>query len=102
MQALRVMETWELTRNDLNAGELQVVMEAVREYGGLNVDSIVRESKKTRPFAKAEQYSVLQMEQSPGARELRQMLASSREFVESASAGIREAGAWAFEERVEA
>lgn len=97
-------EAWELARNDLDAGEIQVVMEAVREYGSLNVNSIVRESKETRPFANAEQYSVLEMEQSPRARELREALASNRDFMESASAGIREAedGAWAYEERVEA
>ena len=79
-------------------------MEVVREYGGLSVGSIVKESKETRPFANAEQYSVLRMEQSPRAREVRRTLVANREFVEAAAAGIREAedGAWAYEERVEA
>ena len=94
-------EAWELARNDLDASELQVLMEAVEEYGGLDVGSLVRESKETRPFARAEQYSVLEMEQSPRARELREALASDRGFMEEAESGIREAraGAWGLEEK---
>ena len=94
-------QAWEFARSDLDAGELQVVMEAVKEYGGLSVGSIVRESKETRPFASAEQYSVLQMEQSPRARELREALDSNRDFMEEAEIGIREAkaGSWGLEEK---
>ena len=94
-------DAWRFASDGLDAGELQVVMEIVREFGGLNVGSVVRESKMTRPFANAEQYSIIEMEQSPRARELREALASDSGFMEEAEIGIREAhaGVWGMEER---
>lgn len=45
------------------AGEM-IIKDIVTQYGKFSVDAITRISKKTAPFANAEQYDLLQMEQT--------------------------------------
>ena len=97
-------EVWRRVQGDLDAGESQILMDVVREYGRLNVNSIVKRSKETYPFVGAKQYGLLKMQQSRRAQEVQRMLASNGEFMEEAAIGIREAQAevWGLEETVEA
>ncbi len=95
---------WKDAAPALDEGERQVLMEIVHQYSGLNLESLVSESKKTQPFKDAQQYGRLRLRQNEKAAELRGRLESSGGFLEEARMGLKDAdeGRWVWDEELDA
>lgn len=87
---------WGDIGSTLDAGERQVLMDIVSQYGKMSVQGLVGESKRTVPFEDTQQYQLLKLKQDAQAKKLRTKLGSSGEFLEEAAVSIEEAenGEW--------
>ena len=88
--------TWGTIEYSLDTGECQILIDVAKRFGKLSLGALVRRSKETRPFSNARQYDLLTLEQDDGAKEMRQRLASSGDFLEEVELGFRDAdeGNW--------
>ncbi|MCH7625624.1 MAG: SocA family protein [Chloroflexi bacterium] len=87
---------WGNIGSTLDAGERQVLMDIVSQYGNMSIQSLVGASKRTIPFEDARQYQLLEMKQDANAKNMRTKLESSGEFLEQAAVSLEEAenGEW--------
>ncbi len=74
----------------LQPGERQILLDIVKSFGHLSVRRIVAESKKTKPFQVAQQYQVLQLQESPNRVEFQQRLSQDPDFVNAVRASAEE------------
>ncbi len=82
---------WMDINSTLDAGERQVLMDIINQYGNMSIQGLVGESKRTAPFEGAQQYQLLEMKQDANAKKLRAKLGSSGDFLEEAAVSIEEA-----------
>lgn len=94
---------WGNIGSTLDAGERQVLMDIVSQYGEMSIQSLVGESKRTAPFEETQQYQLLSMKQDSRARKLNTMLESSGEFLEEVEIGLEDAarGNWISDEELD-
>ena len=84
-------EVWSEVASVLDWGEQQILRDIVKEYGSVNSAVRLAEmSKQTKPFENAKQYEILRFEQNERAKELQNMLASSKGFLEEARLGFED------------
>ncbi|MCH8310586.1 MAG: SocA family protein [Chloroflexi bacterium] len=97
-------EVWRSVESSLDPGERQILMDTVRKFGQLSLDSLIDHSKKTRPFADAKQYQVLALRQDESMKGIAQTLDSSGEFLEEVELSFADAdaGRWVRDEDLDA
>jgi hypothetical protein len=93
-------ETWKDVASLLDAGECQVLMDIVKRFRRTPLSSLIKHAKTTRPFVKAQQYDILQLERSESASKVQEQMDSSGEFIEEVKLGLKDAeeGRWVWDE----
>ncbi len=93
---------WKTVESALDAGERQVVRDIVKQFGQMGLESLIRRSKATVPFAEASRYGILTLQQNQQAEVMRSRMDKAGEFLEDAEAGLRDAdaGEWVSDEQL--
>ena len=96
-------DAWLTVEDTLDVGERQVLKDIAKTFGRRTLQSLIKFSKDTRPFASAQQYGILKVEQDKRAQEVRNRLDSSGEFLEEAEMGFQdaEAGSWVSDDELD-
>jgi uncharacterized phage-associated protein len=94
---------WAAAASVLDEGERQILMDVARQYGQMSLRDLVKNSKETRPFKKAQQYDLLTLEQDENARQMSARLGSDGEFLEEVKLGLEDAdrGRWVWDEELD-
>ncbi len=94
---------WAQAACSLNDGERQVLMDIARKYGRYTATDLTSLSKRTPPFANAQQYDKLEFTQSDRAIELQKKLAAAPGLSEEVRKGLADldAGRWIWDDELE-
>ena len=95
--------TWKDVQSALDVGECQILRDIVKAFGRLSLESLVKRSKDSHPFANAQQYDILELEQDERAKRMRELVDSSGEFLEEVELALSDAhaGRWVWDDELE-
>ena len=87
----------------LDDGERQILLDVAKRFRRSTMASIVKRSKDTTPFANAEQYDVLNLEEEGTAKQATRKLEGQGAFLEEVALGLdeAEAGDWVWDDQID-
>ena len=95
-------EVWRSVESSLDPGECQILMDVANQFGRLSLQVLISQSKRSKPFAQAEQYQLLELQQNPKMKDMA-TIDSSGEFLEEVEFGLEDedAGRWVWEDELD-